>query len=344
MQRLAKLICRNWNVLWSSPRDAAQNSASCPKQQGLTQFSRPRPCGDLNEADKKGLCDWVMTLQRPNGASSQASLSGSYVASTLIEAVVDGELVLEGGGDRLVSQLMSADDAPLGPEIQASPVEEAFYGNPVVVVEPFAGASWIVWEAEGSDAGESTDIFARRTGADGSPLEEAFRVNQQTQQRQYDPYIVADSTGNVTLVWASVAETDEPDKPKADIFARRFRGDGTPLGDEFPVNLSLEKNQDSPVAGADAGGNLVVGWLTKSREIRVRLFTSSGSPRSGEIAVNAPSSGIKQVELVEVVVDPLGEFVVRWNEYSASDELLGWYSRAFDSIGQPRGATVAEGL
>lgn len=336
--------CLKWSVQWRDPRGLAPQFNPCPARQALTQFSRPQPCGDLSESDKKGLCDWMMLLKRPGGTSAQAGLSGSYVASTLIEALLDGELVLEGGGDRLVSQLMSTDDEPLGPENEASPVEEAFYGNPEVVVEPFAGASWIVWEAEGASSGESTDIFARRTGSNGVPLGEAFRVNQQTLQRQYDPYVVADSTGNVTLVWASVAETDEPDKPKADIFARRFGGDGTPLSNEFPVNLSLEKNQDSPVAGADAGGNLVVGWLTKSREIRVRLFSFNGSPRSGEIAVNAPSPGLRQVELAEVVVDPLGSFVVRWNEYSTTDELLGWYSRAFDLNGLPLGAPVQEGL
>jgi hypothetical protein len=38
---------------------------------------------------------------------------------------------------------------------------------------------------------------------------------------------------------------------------------------------------------------------------------------------------------IEIKVDPLGGFVVRWNEYSTADELTGWYAREFNVNGQP---------
>ncbi len=70
---------------------------------------------------------------------------------------------------------------------------------------------------------------------------------------------------------------------------------------------------------------------------------TSGSPRSGEIAVNNPPFAVDQVELAELVVDPLGSFVVRWSDYSDADELLGWYSRSYDANGQPLSGVVLEG-
>jgi hypothetical protein len=332
--------CMDWTVRWHNPRESDQPPNPCPKNQVITQFTRPLACANANDADKRGLCDWAIVLQKPSGVSGSAL--GSYVTSRLVEATVDGELVLAEGGDRLLSQLMSADDIPIGTENQVSPDEEAFYGLPVVVKEPFAGVSWVVWEAEGSSAGESTDIFARRVGPDGAPLGEAFLVNQQKDERQYDPFVVADAAGKVTLVWVSVTDTDALGMAQAGIVARQFRADGTPLADEFQVSTSVQPSQESPAAGADAAGNLVVGWVAKGHAIVVRLFDSDGTPSTGEIFVNKTSPAV--AELVEVVVDPLGGFVVRWNEYSDTDELLGWFSRAFDAKGQPLGDVVSEGL
>ena len=42
-------------------------------------------------------------------------------------------------------------------------------------------------------------------------------------------------------------------------------------------------------------------------------------------------------------MDPFGSFVVRWNEYSTTDDVLGWYSRSYDANGVPLGAAVLEG-
>lgn len=337
--------CITWPVQWRDPAGLAVPGSLCPRTQAQTSFTNPKTCTDVTRGDKRGLCDLFIAFQKPPGQFAQESLYGSYVTSSLAQKIIDSETGIVDRGDRMTSQLMSVEDTPLGPEMILSAAdEEGLYGFPAVIREPLAGVSWVVWEAGSASAEGTTGILARRVGADGTPLGDAFRVEQAWGTRQYDPFTVADAAGNVTIVWVSLVSEEEPEQPKADIFARRFRADGTPLGDEFVVNaVPGADHQDSPVAGADLAGNLVVGWR-KGREILFRLFSPTGASRSGEIRLrDAYLERDFEVDLVEIVVDPLGSFVVRWNEYLEPDDNLQWYSRSFSAGGQALGGITHEG-
>jgi hypothetical protein len=334
--------CTKWQLLWNDPRSYTKSLNPCPsKTSGLRRFERPLRCGNPVDADRTGACDWVILLRRPRG-SGPAEPFRNYVTASRVEGTLDGEL-MPIGGDQVVIQLVDPTGVPLASEAVVSPPESADYGIPRVETDSLTGIAWAIWESKSAVEGDASDILARRIAADGTPLGSPFVINQQTLARQYHPFIVLDAMGHVTVFWASVTNTDDPNKPKADIIARRFEIDGTALSNEYVVNVSTDKNQDYPLAGADAAGNVVVGWLTKNKTVLVRLYDANGTARTGEIQVNATSSSIARVDLVEIMVDPLGGFVVRWHEYSAADDLLGWYSRSYDANGQPLSEAVLEG-
>lgn len=85
----------------------------------------------------------------------------------------------------------------------------------------------------------------------------------------------------------------------------------------------------------------VMVWKQGENQLRARIYGPDGQPATGELAVNARPQG--REELTAVEVDPLGTFTIRWEEYSETDDLLGWYSRQFDALGQPLGDELREG-
>jgi hypothetical protein len=100
-------------------------------------------------------------------------------------------------------------------------------------------------------------------------------------------------------------------------------------GPDFQVTQVSENSQFGPDVAQDTAGDFVVVWIDQSKApndvVKARLFTASGVPKTGEIAVapaNADSSPPR------VAMTPLGDFVVAW-------EFLGQiYTRRFDRRGQ----------
>lgn len=97
-------------------------------------------------------------------------------------------------------------------------------------------------------------------------------------------------------------------------------------GPNFLVPQATLSAQISPDVAQDTAGDMVAVWLDGSSspngEIKARLFTASGAPRSDEITVFTGGSSPR------VAMTPLGDFVVAW-------EFLGQiYTRHFDRRGQ----------
>ncbi|HEY2292432.1 MAG TPA: hypothetical protein VGM86_17175, partial [Thermoanaerobaculia bacterium] len=97
-------------------------------------------------------------------------------------------------------------------------------------------------------------------------------------------------------------------------------------GPDFQLSVVSQGLQLEPDVAQDTAGDIVAVWLDGSSPsnpvIKARLFTASGTPRSGEIVV-APAGSSPRVAMT-----PLGDFVVAW-------EFLGQiYTRHFDRRGQ----------
>jgi hypothetical protein len=333
-----KFNCRTWNAEWRDPRGVQAPIVPCPGGT-KTNFSIPFGCPNRTLGDQTGACDWLLYMRRPTSASGTVATGQG---DTYLEVTV----VVPGGGDStdgiqstgLTAQVMTGDGTAISPATAIGVDGTTQYGDPTVVSEGQTGAEfWVVWEAETTDDG-TTDVFARLVGADGSPIGDAFQVNQWIPDSQFDPFTVIDNAGNVTVIWTSLGQ----DGDQGGIFARKFQLSGSPQGDEFQVNVTTAGDQAGARAGTDSTGNVVIAWRSGDGAVIARIYSVTGAPTTGEIAVNSVTRG--REELIALEVDPVGSFRAHWESYSPADELLGRWVRSFDATGTAQGAETAETL
>ncbi|HEY4564612.1 MAG TPA: hypothetical protein VIJ36_16630, partial [Thermoanaerobaculia bacterium] len=62
--------------------------------------------------------------------------------------------------------------------------------------------------------------------------------------------------GNFVLVW----EAPDPGSQGTNVFARRFKSTGAPLGPQLRVNQHAKGSQAAPQVGIGADGGFVVVW------------------------------------------------------------------------------------
>jgi hypothetical protein len=124
---------------------------------------------------------------------------------------------------------------------------------------------------------------------------------------------------------------------EGNIFARIIAPDGVAAGGEIAVATAPAGTDYANHVAALADGGFVVVWDRKSVDrptgIVARLFSSTGAPRTGEIAISGPADG--EQLLPAVVGTPDGGFAVAWMLNSAGQ--VGVMARVLDAAG--RGGT-----
>ncbi len=144
--------------------------------------------------------------------------------------------------------------------------------------------------------------------------------------------VAADASGNYIAVWQSNGQ----DGDGAGVFGRRFNAAGSPLGDEFQVNVTTEGDQFVPRVASNPNGQFVVVWsgngIGDAAGIFARVYDPSGAPLTSEIRVNATVAGSQSRPDVEI--NSLGDFIVVWDGESTSD-IEGISARRFSPLGIP---------
>ena len=161
-----------------------------------------------------------------------------------------------------------------------------------------------------------------------------FVVNNTTLKHQRRPSIATDANGNFIITWAyEITKWHQNSTTvthlNADIYARVYQSDGTPLGNEFRVNSSVNNSLTNPDVAMNANGksvviwqdfNLVTGGISTS-DVYAQCFNTNGLPIGGEIKINQfiknltePGSiaGLPRVA-PKVAMDASGGFVVTWH-------------------------------
>jgi hypothetical protein len=113
------------------------------------------------------------------------------------------------------------------------------------------------------------------------------------------------------------------------------------VGPEFQVNSSTLGFQERPSVAADASGNFVVAWWSRSadfltRRAFVRRYSRSGVPLTPELPVGT-STSLANTYGPSVASDASGGFVVAWSQYSGNQGLDVFVQR-YDSTGAPLGS------
>ena len=100
--------------------------------------------------------------------------------------------------------------------------------------------------------------------------------------------------------------------------------------------------QGRSAVAADAAGEFVVAWTSYQQEsassgagVFARRFDASGSPITGELAVNSYTTGDQKG--VAVASDPLGNVAVVWWSVAQDGAGTGVYTQRFDASGAPIG-------
>ena len=117
-------------------------------------------------------------------------------------------------------------------------------GNNLRIGKDGDGNFLILWSA-------GTTVFGRRYSSDTTPIDGLLRM---TAGANYDA--ATGGKGNFVLVW----EAPDPGSQGTNVFARRFKSTGAPLGPQVRVNLHSKGSQNAPQVGIGADGGFVVVW------------------------------------------------------------------------------------
>jgi len=211
------------------------------------------------------------------------------------------------------AQIYNADATPRGVRISLN--QEAMFDQIDPELAQLSDGNLVaVW------TGAGRDVFAGLYSGDGTPITSDFRVNSFTEDDQQYPSIAPLVDGGFVVVWESENQ-DNGDQPLYTwgVFGQRFAEDGTPIGEEFLVNTTIEGNQDDPEVTATPDGGFVVAWSenqpgTSGDEVMVQRYDADGVPLGGEVAIEDFPDSITQAAQYRPAVDALenGDVALAW--------------------------------
>jgi hypothetical protein len=160
--------------------------------------------------------------------------------------------------------------------------------DPAVAALPDGGAV-VVWSSHGQ-GGKMWGIFARKLTASGKgATAKEFQVNQ-FKVNATSPAVATLANGNYVVAWVSEQERSAKSK---DIYARIFRPNGVPAGDEFLVNSSNNVCANPALAPLGDGGFLAA-WseqdavvYTNGWDVWGRAFSASGMAAVKDFRINS---------------------------------------------------------
>jgi hypothetical protein len=177
----------------------------------------------------------------------------------------------------------------------------------------------------------SFEVFARFFNSDGTPEGLAFQVNIDTAGSQVFAEVTALSNGNFVVAYRSSAVD-----PAADITARIFAPDGTPITGEFQINTTSLNTQDDVFISATANGGFVATYssdeaMGADHDIFARGFNADGTEAFAEIAVNTTTLNDQDEPDIAVLTD--GSFVIVYEAENVDGSGTAIIARRFAADG-----------
>ena len=232
-----------------------------------------------------------------------------------------------------VAPLAARAQVPRGDGFQANTYTTGDQALPSVASLP-GGGFVVVWNSLDQD-GSAYGIFGRRYDAGGEALDgEDIRVNTSTTGSQASPAVAATSTAMV-VAWHSTVH----DGSGHGVFARRYDGDGAPVGPEFRVNTFTARDQNDAAVAVSARG-FVIAWTSFEQDgsgqgVFAQRHDAGGGLQGPEFRVHAHTTGAQADPAV--ASDAAGNFVIAWRSAGQDGDAGGIYARRFDAQGVPQG-------
>lgn len=153
------------------------------------------------------------------------------------------------------------------------------------VTELNDGRLLAVWSSDAHDSSNQA-VVGRLFSNSGAPLTGEFRINNFQQGSQFKSSIAALANGGFVVVFEQWGAAF-PSSSGAEISARIYNPDGSPMTGEFQVSTeSPAGNQLSPaVTALDDGGFFVVWGSQGDNTVRGRQFTEAGQAEGQDIVL-----------------------------------------------------------
>jgi hypothetical protein len=274
------------------------------------------------------------------------TITGSQTAPA-VAMDSDGDFVVawqsagqDGSGEGIYARQFTAGGVALGGEFRVNTSTTNDQTSPAVAVDA-NGNFAIAWQSNGTDS-SGYGIFARQFGANGIAAGSEFQVNTYTLLQQTAPSIAMDLNGDFAIVWQS--SNQEGAGNGSGIYLQRFDPSGSPAGAEIHVNSTVAGEQAEPAVAVDAGGNMIVTWVSGSQlqaDIYAQRFSAAGSPLGVETKV--VSALDRWDASPAIAANSAGDYVIVWQSTlvgSAGGEGQDVYARQFHTDGVPAGLEV----
>jgi len=197
---------------------------------------------------------------------------------------------------------------PVGPEFQINAMLPSGFSN-VSTAADVQGNFVVVWTVAEQIGTVMYDSMTKAGlySAAGVPRGNDFFVSR-FPATQINPDVAMDADGDFVVVWQHYQPGDE------NVFARGFRSDGTPLGEQF-------FGQTEPSVAMDSDGDFVVVWTSEDdragayslTDVYAQRYNAAGEPRGGEFRVN--QHWAYRQENAHVAMRPDGSFLVTWEDW-----------------------------
>ena len=246
----------------------------------------------------------------------------------------------DGDGTGIYAQRYEANGNRIGTEFRVNTSTDFDQRDPAIAMDQ-NGRFVITWASQASTNLSDIDIFARTFNASGAPIGSNFQVNTSTDDRHDFPAASIASDGTIAITWES-EDLDIFSSGDRDVLARLFNSSGTPLSNEFQVNVATEGEQFNPAIGMAPNGNYVVTWTDQNSDSSVfrlvgRRF-SGDLPASGEFTIESSTDGTQGDSVIGI--DDSGNFVVAWTDVQVNLVDLNISARRYNADGTSDGGVI----
>ncbi len=287
------------------------------------------------------------TAGSPLGAEFLVNtFTSGYQYGAHVGRAADGRFVVSWTGPNDGSQFgiaarrFDASGNPVGDEFVVNTFTNGYQAWGDLAVES-DGSFVAVWQDSNNNRdGSGSAIFGQRFDAAGNRSGIEFQVNTYTTGNQRLPSVGASPQGDFVVAWSSPGDGDS-----AGLFARRFDGEGNPVGNDFVVNSYTAGQQYGTfgLVAHDARGNFVITWVGpdgSSYGSFAQRFSASGARRGAEFRVNTQTANAQTGSAA--ASDRAGNLIVTWSSDGQDGEFGGVYAQRYGSL-RPGGLAVDGG-
>ncbi len=214
----------------------------------------------------------------------------------------------------------------IGDEFQVSTGNDSRYPNVAIDSNGNFTIAWI----EGSKTNYS--IMARLYNTQGTPISEPFKVNKDKITSFAQPAIAMDAAGCFLITW----DGDPKLAGNDDIHARIYEPNGTPSGEPFAVNTTLEKAQQNPQTAVNDSGQFIIVWDSEGdpnvneKDIFGQRFDKKGNRIGNEFRLNSYTDSDQKCPAVTFIDN--GHFITVWQSMNQDGSNYGIYGEAREMI------------